>query len=131
MVMKKWFPNVMIGLDILVFLGFGIAFLVAPAELLAAMDITLGSASSYVEIRAMYGGVELGIALFLLGTVRGWVTKRQALALGGLALGGLGGVRCLGVLMMPDFDAMQAQFTVVELIGAASNFVAWRMCGDD
>lgn len=125
--MKKWFPNVMIGLDILVYFGFGIAFLVAPAELLAEMDITLGSASSFVEIRAMYGGVELGIALFLLGTVRGWVSKRQALALAALALGGLGGVRLVGLLMMPEFDPLQAQFSAIELLGAAANLVAWRM----
>ncbi len=119
----------MVVFDVLIYLGFGIAFLVAPEELLGAMDITFGSAASFAEVRAMYGGVELGIGLFLLGTFRGWVSKRQALALSGLAIGLLGTVRMAAVLTMPEVHELSLQFASIEIVGGLANLSAWWVEG--
>ena len=47
------------------FLGFGVAITAAPAAVLAGVGIT-GSPAGLVELRAFYGGLELGLGTFLL-----------------------------------------------------------------
>lgn len=106
------------------FAFFGVWLLLRPAAL-AAVDIPADSANARAEIRAMYGGFELGIAAFLgFCLLRPEWTEPglwfQLLALGGLALGRLvgisverGGVRRLLWL-----------FAVVELVGVGVTVAA-------
>ena len=47
------------------FLGFGVAITAAPAAVLGGVGIS-GSAAGLVELRAFYGGLELGLGAFLL-----------------------------------------------------------------
>jgi len=57
-------------LNALVFVGLGVAFLLAPTQLAAIIDLDAITALARNDIRAVYGGIELGIGLFLLGTLR-------------------------------------------------------------
>jgi hypothetical protein len=78
------------------FAFFGVWLLVRP-NALRAVGVIAENADGRAELRAMYGGVELGIAAFLgLCLVRPDFTEAglwlQLLALGGLAVGRLLGI---------------------------------------
>jgi len=48
------------------FLGYGIAFLIAPEATLAGAGLQLSGTGAAVELRAFYGGLELGLGLWLV-----------------------------------------------------------------
>ncbi len=54
--------------------GVGLAFLVAPQTMGAAVDLSLESATADNDVRAVYGGTGVGLAVFLVaGAARpGW-----------------------------------------------------------
>jgi hypothetical protein len=59
-------PTTVLFLAALGFLGFGAWLLVDPAGGLAGVDIGATSPAGLVERRAFYGGLEVGLGLFLL-----------------------------------------------------------------
>jgi len=62
--MKWTFDRILLALGGLIFLGFGILLLVRP-EVLAEIGISLESPTARADIRAIYGGLEIGVGLFL------------------------------------------------------------------
>ena len=73
------------------FVGFGLALLVAPG-LLALVDVAAPTATARSDLRAVYGGLELGVGVFLAACARrpGWHRAgltAQALAMGGVVVG--------------------------------------------
>ena len=91
----KLFPNVVLALCAIGFLAFGLWLLVDPAGALGKIGIEARNGTGLVELRAFYGGMELGLGLFLA-----WCALRPewrqaglwlvllAMLLGGAALGG-------------------------------------------
>src|SRR6478736_235157 len=61
----KLFPNVVLALCAFGFLAFGLWLLVDPAGALGKIGIEARNATGLVELRAFYGGMELGLGLFL------------------------------------------------------------------
>jgi hypothetical protein len=101
------------------FAFFGVWLLATPRAL-AGVGIPADNANARAEIRAMYGGFELGIAAFLgFCLLRPEWTEPglwfQLLALGGLALGRLIGISVErgGVRRLLWF------FALIEVVGAA------------
>ncbi|ANN20701.1 DUF4345 domain-containing protein [Amycolatopsis orientalis] len=86
---------VLIGLVAVFFLGMGLLGLVAPGRLIAPFGITLDSATARTEVRAVYGGfgvavaVLLGFAAFDVGGIQRGVAISVAVALVGMAFGRL------------------------------------------
>lgn len=73
--------------------GFGVWLLGSPRAM-NAVDIPAESANARVELRAMYGGLEIGVAIFLILCVGNPDRVEvgllfQLFALGGLAIGRL------------------------------------------
>ena len=92
---------VVITLAGLGFTAFGILFLCWPDMLLPGIGIQALSAEAQVEIRAMYGGLELGLGILLLNC---FAADRQRFGLqlslssyGGLALARLASMLVIGV----------------------------------
>jgi hypothetical protein len=114
-------------LTALVFGGFGVAFLVWPT-LISWADVELTSSAARTEIRAFYGGLEIGMAVFfLLAALRpAWFRAGlilQALSLGGIALG-----RVFGLLVDRDLEPLLVMLITAETIGALIGLVAlWRL----
>ena len=78
------------------FLGFGIAFLVAPLDTLAAAGIALSGDTAATELRAFYGGLEVALgALLIAADLRG--ARRHGLILCLASYGGIGAARALGM----------------------------------
>lgn len=78
------------------FLGFGIAFLIAPVDTLAAAGVQVGGAAAATELRAFYGGLEVALGVLLIGAdLRG--ARRAGLILCLASYGGIGAARLLGI----------------------------------
>jgi hypothetical protein len=60
------FPVIVLVLAALGFLGFGLWLVVDPVGGLAGVDITGATTAGVIELRAFYGGLEVGLGLFLL-----------------------------------------------------------------
>lgn len=112
-----------LGLSALVLLGFGVAVLLDPAVLRSA-GVVAPEAAGAVELRAFYGGLELGLAAFLLLALRrpGWYVP--ALAMQVLALGGVALARLIGIVLTPTSEALVFGSLLVEAAGAALGLVA-------
>ena len=67
----KIFPILVLALCALGFFAFGLWLLIDPAGALGRIGIQASSATGLVELRAFYGGMELGLGLFL-----GWCALR-------------------------------------------------------
>ncbi len=59
------FPRVVVLLSAVPFAGIGLAFLVSPEGMVALIGLSLRDATAQADIRAVYGGLQLGRAGFL------------------------------------------------------------------
>ena len=113
------------------FAAFGIVGLVAPQTLVGAVDITTETAQARTEIRAMYGGMQLGFALFLFisATIRPWM--RPALVLVVFCVSGLACSRLLGIQLEGDAFPWMLPLALIELSIAAVCLWAWTALRND
>jgi hypothetical protein len=94
-------PRVSLLLTALAFGGFGTVLFAEP-RLLEHTGVVATGPTGEVELRAFYGGLELGLAAFFLiaSSRRDWhgpALVAQVLALGGSATGRLAGMTLAGV----------------------------------
>ncbi|AHG89119.1 Protein of unknown function DUF4345 [Gemmatirosa kalamazoonensis] len=117
------FPVLALTLGALGFLAFGVTVLAAPG-LLAVIDVTAATATARSDVRAVYGGMELGVGVFLVLCARRAEWRRAGLAAQALAMGGVvtGRVVSLAVDGVPRPIALG--FWAVELAGALLAIVA-------
>jgi hypothetical protein len=116
--------RISLGLVTLVFLGFGVLFLLRP-EAIDSMGIVLESATARTEIRGFYGGLEIGLGLFFgIAMLRPrWF--RPALLAQTATLGGIGLGRIVGVIYEGSAEAVIWMFIAVELAGAVLGLLAY------
>lgn len=105
------------------FAGMGVYALAMPARIIAPFDISLGSAASRSEVRAVYGGFGLAIAAMLVVSVsapdlRAGILLTVAAALGGMALGRLASAVDGRTSFYPNWF-----YFLVESIAAAALFL--------
>ena len=93
----KLFPIVVLALCALGFFGFGLWLLAEPAGALGKIGIRATSDVGLVELRAFYGGLELGLGLFLAWCAFRPEWREAGLWLVVLANGGLGLARLLAI----------------------------------
>jgi hypothetical protein len=95
----KTLNSIVITIAGLGFVGFGIVFLCWPEVMLPGVGILTPDLQSQIEIRAMYGGLELGLGILLLSC---FAAERQrfGLQLSLASYGGLGLARALSMLVI-------------------------------
>jgi hypothetical protein len=76
----------------------GIGCLIAPAVFAEQAEFST-TASALTEIRAFYGGLQIGIGLFLVWCLRASDRISLGLALGGVAVGCTGLARLFGIII--------------------------------
>lgn len=81
------------------FLAFGAWMLVAPQAAMAMVGIALPNGAPTTEIRAFYGGLELGLGALLLAAVHKVQYHRAGLVLGCASYGSIALARALGMLI--------------------------------
>lgn len=100
------------------FLGFGTWLLLDPEALSRLIGIHWETRAARTEIRAFYGGLELGIGLFLVGSGMRRQGVNVGLALVACALGGAGLAR-LGSLVQDGREGWQmSAIMVMEIVAA-------------
>jgi hypothetical protein len=110
-----------------VFVAVGVAFVLAPSTFteMATGVVPEGGASS-TEIRAVSGGVALGLGLFF-----GWCARRGDEVVAGLVLGALVGAglalgRVVGFASDGDVTGMQVTFAIAEVATVLACVLALR-----
>lgn len=95
----KLFTMLVIAACALGFLAFGLWLFADPVGALAKVGVASTSTTGTIELRAFYGGMEIGLGLFL-----GWCALRPEWQAAGLWLvllanGGAGLARLLGIFL--------------------------------
>ena len=113
------YPLVVLWISALVFLVTGALFTVMPQDMFAPIGLTVTDGSPLTELRAVYGGLEVAIGVFLaLCARRGGVALELGLVLSFLLLGGLAAFRGIGMgVDGPQVDLMSG-LLVLESAGA-------------
>jgi len=101
----------------LMFMGFGVAFLLSPLKMASATAFDLLSPAAVTEMRAFYGGLEIGLGAYLLVAMaqRKWAgAALQALIAisGGIACG-----RLFGILVDGTAGVHMLLYLLVEVLG--------------
>lgn len=106
------FARIVLGLGALMYGLLGLLFLFVPKRLEEKLGLRYDSPAAITEIRAFYGGLELGLAVFLVYCIAQPAALRPGLwALVLVALGSALG-RAFGLVM----DGKSESFTVTYLI---------------
>lgn len=120
------FQQIVLAIGAFAFAGFGIALFIAPHKL-HVVDVVAETPNARSEIRAMYGGGEIGIALFLLCciAIRDW--QFMGLALQFLALGGIAVGRIVAIILERfRVSRLVLLFAALETIAAVVTAIAMR-----
>ena len=96
----------------------GVACILAPTSLAQQAGLSV-TPSSLTEIRAFYGGLQVGIGCFLMWCIRGRETTFAGLLLVAVAVGGAGMARALGMLVDRAPTAFHITNLVIEAITVA------------
>ena len=102
--------------------GVGLLYVVHPGAWQPGEGLTLTDPAARIEVRAVYGGIELSIGLFLL-----FCSRRRADFAIGLLMASLlgwcaGGGRLVGAVFEGGIDAKNVLWATIEIGGAT---VAW------
>ena len=108
-----------------IFVFFG-AWLFADPSALEGIGIKMTTPEAVIDVRATYGGLELGLAAFLLVAQACPAWHRAALLLSALCIGGFGAGRLGGILLAGEGTTMMWIFLAIEVAGCALMFWAYR-----
>lgn len=113
------FARLVLGLGALLFLGLGSWFLIAP-QALALVGLGADSPAARTELRATYGGFEVGVGLFLAWCAAGDLLRlRTGLVACACALGGFGAGRLVGLVVDRPPQPVFLVLLAAELSGVA------------
>ncbi len=120
--MRERLPLIVLLLNAGLFLVLGVLSVADIEGLLAAADVTLTSAKARIELRTLYGGLELGVGAFLC-----WRKDRVDLGLWLclLAYVGLAAVRVGGMLVDGSAASPLLALLITEVVAAA--LAAWGL----
>ena len=112
------FARVVLWISGLGMLGFGLAFLWAPLETMAAAGLSLEGALAATELRAFYGGLEVALGLLILACALRAERLRDGLVLSLAIYGGIGLARLAGMLIEGS-DTPFLRFALATELGLA------------
>jgi hypothetical protein len=109
----------------LAFVGFGLVFTFSPERLGSIIDLPIATPAARTDIRAMYGGLELGLGVFLLVCLSRLDFVRVGLLAAACAFTGLAGGRLVGLVADGFLQPLNLVVFAVEAAGALLAFVAF------
>ena len=121
----KWARSILL-VAALVFIGIGVVFLFAPVEWAKVVEIELPTPMSRTDLRATYGGFDLGFGVFLALCAfrREWI--RPGLMAMGIALAGFSAGRGYGMLVEGCTSKLMPSFAILEASGSILGFLLYR-----
>lgn len=118
-------PRVVLVLLAMSFIGFGLAFALKPLEMAQVLDISLFTPTARTDFRALYGGLEIGLGLFLLTCAFRRDSVGAGLQAGGWAFAGLASVRFVGLAL--EGFAQPLMIVLVLLETVAAGLAVWAL----
>ena len=120
MTLGRW----VLALSCLPFLGIGVAFLGWPAAMASRVGLSLADALADNDVRAVYGGLQLGIGSFLAScaTRPDWEVPGLVAAL--LAFGGLAAARVVSLAVVGAPGPLGLLLHAGEVAGVAASLFA-------
>ena len=117
------FDRIVLALNAAFVLFSGVACILAPTSLAQQAGLSV-TPSALTEIRAFYGGLQVGIGCFLMWCIRGRETTFAGLLLVVVGVGGAGIARVLGMLVDREPTAFHLTNLTIEAITVAVVAVA-------
>ena len=115
--------RIVLALGGLVFAAFGILYLVTPHAMAASVGVSMLSTGAVVDVQGIYGGLELGIGIFLGICAVDPAFTRVGLLAGMLVLGCVAVTRLVALARFGVPDATVASLIGLDLLGAGLH--AW------
>lgn len=115
------FAKIVLSLDALAFGAFGALYLIRPEEMAASVGIALKDRGALVDVQGMYGGLELGLALYLVYCLLGSTRRGFGLLAGACALTGIAATRALAVARFGLPGPAVFQLLIIDWVGAILN----------
>lgn len=120
------FVKLTLALSAFGLLAFGLAMTVAPEALLGPLGLSFDSAAAVTEIRAFYGGLELGLGAAILYCLLRPTLRRLGLQLSALCYGCIAIVRALGMVIDGSGGTFLWAALIFEAVLAVANIAALR-----
>ena len=108
--------------SLLIFLGFGTWLFVAP-QALEGIGIQLLEPAARIDVRATYGGMELGLAVFLLLCLLRDAWVRVGLTAAGCVIAGFGCARLAAIALEGQGTPLMWSFVGIEF--TATLVILW------
>ena len=120
------YPAVVLWVCAVAFLAIGLVFTVMPQEMFRPLGLEVPGGAPLTELRAVYGGLELAVGVFLaLCARRGEDAQELGLVLGFLLFSGLAAFRGIGMgIDAPQVPIMSA-LLLSETAGALFALSGW------
>lgn len=116
--MTDRYGTIFFALAGLVFAATGATFLIAP-ELMVALDAAAPSPDALNDVRAVYGGIELGLGLYFLACARRPVL-REGGYIAAMLIGGAAALsRFGGYAYVPGTPIVHLAYGGLDLVGVA------------
>lgn len=121
------FARILLALQALALVGLGLAYFIRPHEMANLSGMLLMAPAAITDVRAYYGGLQIGLGVFLLLAMSRLELIRGALMLlvlvyAGLALGRIGGLWLDGGTQ----QTFNLYALLIELVSAGLAFGALR-----
>ena len=121
------FQRVLLWLNCLVFLIYGLGFVLFPESLaLLITDTVPQSTSGLIDMRATYGGMSLAIGLFLGFLALESATVRLGIISVTLVMAGMAGGRLLGIVLDGNPNGAMVLYLALEILVIILAFVSLR-----
>jgi len=117
--------RILITLSALIFAFFGVWLFAVPTAL-EKIGIQLTTPEAFIDIRATYGGLEWGLASFLLVAQSKVDWHKAGLLLSALCIGGFGLGRLSGILIEGEGTGLMWFFLAIEVVWSAVLIWAYR-----
>jgi hypothetical protein len=115
--MTPW--RLLLAFIALTYTGFGFVFLFYPSDMAAIVGIAFPTTSPRTDFRAMYGGLEIGVGVFLLVCSMRREFVRVGLFASACALVAMATSRTVG-LMLDGISVLQVMIATAEWVGGAA-----------
>lgn len=115
--------RIVLALDALLFAAFGAAYWAIPQEMAAKVGVSMANGAALIDVQGIYGGLELGLGLFLGYCARSGERTRVGLAAGSFVLCSIAASRLVAIARFGLPDAGVAGLVGLDLLGAVLNVV--------
>ena len=107
---------------------FGVKWLIDPMAMAGPLGIILSNADAITDAQAIYGGLELGVGVFLVCCAFNQSLRFAGLLAAMLVLSGLGLSRLVGILTVSSpITSATTQLLATDLVGIAINAIVFGL----